>query len=93
MAMMVSGTNSCVLSFFGFQGVEVFQGRRVLISVAGPSFLSLLQLSAVHLRKVRDTRLLIVLHEAPYSRLSPRLSPLSSLPPPSTAFIISILLL
>lgn len=62
---MVSGTNSCVPSFFGFQGVELFQGGRVLISVAGPSFLSLLQLSAVHWRKVRDTRLLIVLHEAP----------------------------
>lgn len=37
--LMVSGTSSCVLSFFGCQGVEVFQGERVLISVAGsPSF-------------------------------------------------------
>ena len=32
---------------------------------AGCSFLSLLHLSAVHLRKVRHTRLPIVLHEAP----------------------------
>jgi hypothetical protein len=78
---MVSGTNSCVPSFFGIQGVELFQGGRVLVSVAGPSFLSLLQLSAVHWRRDRHEATdratrgsLIISVSGPLSPYSPRRS-------------------